>query len=115
MAATSLAERVAKEQNTKLGDRVGYSIRFEERCGSQTRIKYLTDGMIVREMLSDRLLSRYSVVVVDEAHERSLRTDLLMANLKDVLAERKSGTNPLKVVVMSATLDARKFSTFFNG
>ncbi|KAH8825590.1 P-loop containing nucleoside triphosphate hydrolase protein [Flagelloscypha sp. PMI_526] len=115
VAATSLADRVAKEQETRLGEIVGYSVRFDEKSGPSTRIKYLTDGMIVREMLSDRSLSKYSVIIVDEAHERSLRTDLLLANLKEIVKERRTSNNVLKVVIMSATLDAEKFAAFFPG
>ncbi|KAG6813168.1 hypothetical protein H0H92_013575 [Tricholoma furcatifolium] len=129
VAATSLAQRVAAERNTAVGKLVGYSVRFDECSSSETRIKYMTDGMIVRELLSDPMLSQYSVVIVDEAHERTLRTDLLIANLKTIQKERNglgSGegnrkgkenankTNPLKIVIMSATLDAEKFSHFFN-
>jgi ATP-dependent RNA helicase DHX33 len=127
VAATSLAARVALERHSTVGGVVGYSVRFDERSGPDTRIKYMTDGMIVRELLSDPLLSKYSVVVVDEAHERTLRTDLLIANLKTILKERNGAsevngkgkgradtTNPLKVVIMSATLDAEKFSRFFH-
>lgn len=129
VAAISLASRVAAEQGTRLGDRVGYSVRFDEKSNANTRIKYLTDGMIVRELLSDRLLSKYSVVIVDEAHERTLRTDMLLSALKTIQKERnataandvkgkgaitKIGNNPLKVVIMSATLDAERFSKFFN-
>jgi ATP-dependent RNA helicase DHX33 len=125
VAATSLAARVAVEQNDKLGKRVGYSVRFDERSSPETRIKYLTDGMIVRELLSDPLLSQYSVIIVDEAHERTLRTDLLISNLKTIQRERNKGggsdakgkgraeRNPLKIVIMSATLDAEKFSKFY--
>ncbi|EAU86151.2 ATP-dependent RNA helicase Prh1 [Coprinopsis cinerea okayama7 len=123
VAATSLAARVALEQNAQLGQLVGYSVRFDEKYSSSTRIKYMTDGMIVRELLSDPMLSRYSVVIVDEAHERTLRTDLLIANLKKILKARngpiaddakgKKQSHPLKVVIMSATLDAEKFSRFF--
>ncbi|EIW76236.1 P-loop containing nucleoside triphosphate hydrolase protein [Coniophora puteana RWD-64-598 SS2] len=136
VAATSLAARVAAEQDVQLGDLVGYSVRFDEVASPSTRIKYLSDGMLVRELLSDPILSRYSVIIVDEAHERTLRTDFLVANLKAILAKRNGGggthtvtngqsdakgkgkkravENPLKVIIMSATLDAEKFSRFFN-
>ena len=125
VAATSLATRVAEEQSVTLGTRVGYAVRFNERHDASTKIKYVTDGMLIRELLSDPLLSRYSVIVIDEAHERTLRTDLLLANLKTIQQTRNSYTggkkgkepvskkNPLKIVVMSATLDAEKFSRFF--
>ncbi|KAJ2932637.1 hypothetical protein H1R20_g4462, partial [Candolleomyces eurysporus] len=126
VAATSLAARVAQEQCSTLGQLVGYAVRFDEKSTSDTRIKYMTDGMIVRELLSDPMLSRYSVVIVDEAHERTLRTDLLLANLKKIIKKRNEAptkdakgkhssniSNPLKIVVMSATLDAEKFSKFF--
>ncbi|KAL0960841.1 hypothetical protein HGRIS_005857 [Hohenbuehelia grisea] len=126
VAATSLAARVSVERNTKLGHLVGYSVRFDEKNGSDTRIKYLTDGMIMRELMSDPLLSKYSVIIVDEAHERTLRTDLLISNLKSIQKTRNqpvdakgkgpaSHLNPLKIIVMSATLDAEKFSKFFAG
>jgi HrpA-like RNA helicase len=125
VAATSLADRVAKEKGSPVGGLVGYAVRFDERSSVETRIKYMTDGMIVRELLSDSLLSEYSVIVVDEAHERTLRTDVLIANLKRIQKERNgdgkgkkkegtNGPNPLKIVVMSATLDAEKFSKFFH-
>ncbi|KAF7325769.1 hypothetical protein MKEN_00427400 [Mycena kentingensis (nom. inval.)] len=122
VAATSLAVRVSHEQGTPLGGRIGYAVRFDERASADTRVKYMTDGMLTRELLTDPLLSRYAVIVVDEAHERTLRTDLLLANLKSILRQRndvgegkgKAKRNPLKVVVMSATLDAQKFSRFFN-
>jgi ATP-dependent RNA helicase DHX33 len=100
-------------------------VRFDERASPNTRIKYVTDGMLVREMMGDPLLEKYSVVIVDEAHERTLRTDLILASLKKVLKARndssedakgkgKPKVEPLKVVVMSATLDAKKFSMFFD-
>jgi ATP-dependent RNA helicase DHX33 len=124
----SLAARVADEQNTTVGKLVGYSVRFEETSGPETRIKYVTDGMLVRELLSDCQLSRYRIIIVDEAHERTLRTDMLIANLKTILHQRNKSTdkngktfstststpNPLKVVIMSATLDAEKFSQFYD-
>lgn len=125
VAATSLAQRVAAEQNGPLGKVVGYAVRFDEKSSPHTRIKYMTDGMIMRELMSDPSLSRYSVVIVDEAHERTLRTDLLIANLKKLQKERNGSSNakgkgnsnnskPLKIVIMSATLDAEKFSKFFD-
>jgi HrpA-like RNA helicase len=125
VAATSLAHRVAAEQNTSLGGLVGYAVRFDEKSSEETRIKYLTDGMIVRELMSDSLLSNYSVIIVDEAHERTLRTDLLIANLKTIQKLRNqpsdakgkgkaNASNPLKIVIMSATLDAEKFSKFYH-
>ena len=129
VAATSLASRVTQEQNSQLGQIVGFSVRFNEATSSTTRIKYLTDGMLARERLADPLLRRYSVIIVDEAHERTLNTDLVMAGLKGVQKERrrlceknngkgkgKAGDEvlPLKIVIMSATLDAEKFSRYFN-
>ncbi|KAF5314944.1 hypothetical protein D9619_007398 [Psilocybe cf. subviscida] len=125
VAATSLAHRVALEQSTPVGDLVGYAVRFDEKSSPETRIKYLTDGMIVRELMSDPYLNNYSVVIVDEAHERTLRTDLLIANLKKIQKHRNHTTdakgkgtvkpsNPLKIVIMSATLDAEKFSKFYH-
>lgn len=109
------------EQGTPLGISVGYSIRFDEHCSSNTKIKFITDGMLVRELMSDELLSNYGVVIIDEAHERTLRTDVLLASLKQILRQRNSPSlghgqpqDPLKVVIMSATLDARGFSNFFD-
>jgi len=125
VAATSLAHRVATEQSVPVGDVVGYAVRFDEKTSPHTRIKYLTDGMIARELMSDPLLSNYSVIVVDEAHERTLRTDLLVTNLKSIQHQRNpqpdakgkgkaDASNPLKIVIMSATLDAEKFSKFYH-
>lgn len=134
VAATSLASRVAEERGVKLGTLVGYAVRFNERHEHRTRIKYLTDGMLSRELLTDPMLSRYSVIIIDEAHERTLNTDVLLANLKNIQKKRKHNhiqaermaksskgkeraheeSFPLKIIVMSATLDAEKFSRFFN-
>ena len=95
---------------------MGYSVRFDDMTSDETKIKYVTDGMLVREMMGDPLLASYSIIVIDEAHERTLRTDILIAGLKDIQKRRNEdkGANPLKVVIMSATLDAEEFSKFYN-
>lgn len=93
----------------KVGDQVGYSIRFEDLTSAQTRIKFLTDGMLLREALVDPLLSRYSVIMVDEAHERSLSSDILLGLLKKIKKRRPE----LRIIVSSATLDAQRFADFF--
>nr|XP_020642606.1 probable ATP-dependent RNA helicase DHX40 isoform X2 [Pogona vitticeps] len=117
MAAISVAQRVAEEMSCPLGSIVGYQVRFDECVSEETSIRYMTDGCLLRQILADPLLTRYSVVILDEAHERSLSTDILFGLLKQLFQkgkplERKS---PLKVVVMSATLDTEKFSEFFDG
>ncbi|KAF8544033.1 pre-mRNA splicing factor [Trichophaea hybrida] len=109
VAATTVAVRVAEEMGVKIGDEVGYSIRFEDMTGPKTNIKYMTDGMLLREALVDPLLSRYSVIMVDEAHERSLSTDVLLGVLKKIRRKRKD----LRLVVSSATLQAEEFLQFF--
>lgn len=111
VAAMSVAKRVSEEMDVKLGGHVGYTIRFEDKTSEETVLKYLTDGMLLREAMTDNLLSQYSCVILDEAHERTLSTDVLMGLLKGVLAKRKD----LRVVVMSATLDAVKFQDYFEG
>lgn len=109
VAAITIAEQVSKERCTRLGDEVGYSIRFEDKTSHRTRIKYATDGVLLREIMSDPLLTKYSVVVLDEAHERSMQTDILMGLLKEVQEVRKD----LKILVMSATLQVELFQGFF--
>ena len=111
MAATTVASRVAEERSCKLGEDVGYSIRFEDLTSSKTRIKFLTDGLLLREALADPLLSRYSVVMVDEAHERSLSTDILLGVLKKIRKRRSD----LRIIISSATLHAEDFAKFFSG
>ncbi|KAL8674964.1 MAG: hypothetical protein Q9168_000667 [Polycauliona sp. 1 TL-2023] len=109
VAATSVAKRVADEVGCKLGDEVGYSIRFEDLTTDKTQIKFLTDGLLLREALADPLLSRYSVIMLDEAHERSLSTDILLGVLKKIHKRRAD----LRIVVSSATLQAEAFLRFF--
>ncbi|KAL5828622.1 hypothetical protein ACOSQ3_018090 [Xanthoceras sorbifolium] len=152
VAAITVAKRVADECGVQLGQRVGYSVRFDDRTSAATRIKYMTDGLLLREALLDPYLSRYSVIIVDEAHERTVHTDVLLGLLKRVQnARSKSGHDhssadnkktsnglpsdketgarfsgifkqnqggklpPLKLIIMSASLDARVFSEYFGG
>ncbi|CAD6502698.1 BgTH12-05288 [Blumeria graminis f. sp. triticale] len=110
VAAMSVAQRVADEMDVELGEEVGYNIRFEDVTGPKTILKYMTDGMLLREAMNDHDLTRYSCIIIDEAHERTLATDLLMGLLKEI-ADRRPG---LKIVIMSATLDAQKFQKYFN-
>jgi ATP-dependent RNA helicase DHX8/PRP22 len=114
VAATSVAARVAKEMSCKLGGLVGYAVRFDDKTTVDTRIKFMTDGMLLRELLLDPSLSRYAVILLDEAHERTLNTELLLALIKRLQAARSHGNRPLKVVVMSATLEAETYARFFS-
>lgn len=109
VAAMSVAQRVAQELDVKLGEEVGYSIRFEDMTGPKTILKYMTDGMLLREAMNDHDLKRYSTIILDEAHERTLATDILMGLLKEVVKRRPD----LKLIIMSATLDAQKFQKYF--
>ena len=145
VAATSVAARVSEEMGVRLGKEVGYSIRFDDRVSRETKLKYMTDGMLIRESQLDPLLSNYSVIILDEAHERSLDTgngkafslnpipsrpfpleilprstnpsplrkkkDIMFGIVKAAQKQR----NDLKVIVMSATLEAETFSKFFDG
>ncbi|KAJ2422050.1 DEAH-box ATP-dependent RNA helicase prp43, partial [Coemansia sp. RSA 2524] len=105
-----VAQRVSEELDVKLGQEVGYSIRFEDCTSKKTVLKYCTDGMLLREAMSDNLLSRYSAIILDEAHERTLNTDILMSLMKNIASKRAD----IKIVVMSATLDSEKFQKYFN-
>ncbi|KAK7792080.1 hypothetical protein R5R35_003553 [Gryllus longicercus] len=110
VAAMSVAARVAEEMSVKLGNEVGYSIRFEDCTSERTIIKYMTDGTLHREFLSEPDLQSYSVMIIDEAHERTLHTDILFGLVKDIARFRPD----LKLLISSATLDAQKFSDFFD-
>lgn len=120
VAAISLARRVAEEMGTPLGNsspasKVGYSVRFDDSTSPSTRIKYLTEGMLLQEMLCDSAMSQYSCVVVDEVHERSVNVDLLLGFLKGIVkGVNKKRKTPLKVVIMSATADVDGIARFFN-
>ncbi|THU45793.1 hypothetical protein C4D60_Mb02t21730 [Musa balbisiana] len=112
VAAVTVARRVAFELGSRLGEEVGYAIRFEDRTSDKTCIKYLTDGCLLRESLSNPELNQYSVIILDEAHERSLNTDILLGLMKRLINRRSSN---LKVLITSATLDGVKVSRFFSG
>lgn len=115
VAAISIAQRVAKEMSVQLGEEVGYTVRFEDVTSARTRVKYMTDGMLLREAIGDPMLNRYAVVILDEAHERTVHTDVLFGVVKSAQKLRKEkNQKPLKIVVMSATLEAEHFSRYFN-
>ncbi|GMQ06106.1 hypothetical protein CsSME_00050820 [Camellia sinensis var. sinensis] len=109
VAAMSVAKRVAEEFGCRLGEEVGYTIRFENCTGPDTVIKYMTDGMLLIEILIDENLSQYSIIMLDEAHERTIHTDVLFGLLKQLVKRRPD----LRLIVTSATLDAEKFSGYF--
>ncbi|KAI0176418.1 P-loop containing nucleoside triphosphate hydrolase protein [Hypoxylon sp. FL1284] len=111
VAAMSVAKRVAEEMEVKLGSTVGYAIRFEDCTSKDTVIKYMTDGVLLRESLNERDLDRYSCVIMDEAHERALNTDVLMGLFNKILQRRRD----LKLIVTSATMNSKRFSDFFGG
>jgi len=109
VAAMSVAKRVSDEGGTTLGEDIGYSIRFEDCTSDKTQIKYMTDGILLRESLREPDLDMYSAIIMDEAHERSLNTDVLFGLLRSVVGRRKD----LKLIVTSATMDSDKFADFF--
>jgi ATP-dependent helicase HrpA len=111
VAARSIAERVSTELNTALGDLVGYAVRFTDKVGTNTRVKVMTDGILLAEIQRDRLLKRYDTLIIDEAHERSLNVDFLLGYLKQLLPQRPD----LKLIITSATIDTERFSKHFDG
>ncbi len=110
IAARSVAERLAEELDVSIGDVVGYQVRFTRKAGRDTRLKVMTDGVLLAEISHDRDLRRYDTIVIDEAHERSLNIDFLLGYLKQLLRRRPD----LKVIVTSATIDTARFSAHFD-
>ncbi len=109
LAASTTARRIARELNSALGDIVGYKIRFTDKLGPNSSIKLMTDGILLAETQSDRLLRQYDTIIIDEAHERSLNIDFLLGYLKQILPQRPD----LKVIITSATIDAERFARHF--
>ena len=110
IAARSVAARIAEELQTELGDLVGYKVRFNDQISDNTQIKLMTDGILLAEIQTDRLLNQYSCLIIDEAHERSLNNDFILGYLKQLLPRRPD----LKVIITSATIDVERFSKHFN-
>ncbi|KAG5965687.1 hypothetical protein E4U56_001591 [Claviceps arundinis] len=110
VAAMSVAARVAEEVGVKVGNEVGYSIRFEDCTSDKTVLKYMTDGMLLREFMTEPDLAGYSALMIDEAHERTVHTDILLALIKDLARDRKD----LKLLISSATMNATKFAQYFD-
>ncbi|PQE05689.1 hypothetical protein CJF31_00004429 [Rutstroemia sp. NJR-2017a BVV2] len=110
VAAMSVAARVADEMGVKVGNEVGYSIRFEDSTSDKTVLKYMTDGMLLREFMTEPDLGGYSALMIDEAHERTVHTDILLALVKDLARERPD----LKLLISSATMNASKFAEYFD-
>jgi ATP-dependent helicase HrpA len=110
LAARTVATRIAEELNTSLGDRVGYQVRFHEQVNDSTQVKLMTDGILLAETKNDRFLEKYEVLILDEAHERSLNIDFLLGYIKRILSKRPD----LKVIITSATIDLERFSKHFD-
>ena len=110
IAARAVARRVAEELKTELGRGVGFQVRFNDQVGEDTHVKFMTDGILLAEIASDRWLSAYDTIIVDEAHERSLNIDFLLGYLKQLLRKRRD----LKVIVTSATIDTERFAKHFD-
>ncbi|KAL3923383.1 MAG: hypothetical protein SGPRY_004235, partial [Prymnesium sp.] len=119
VAAIAAAKRVASERGERVGGEVGFAVRFEHKHSETTRLKYVTDGVLLREVVSFPSLPHYRTVMLDEAHERSINTDVLFALMKRLVARRRSGLReepgPMRIVIASATLDAERMSSFFFG
>ncbi|RDD47573.1 putative ATP-dependent RNA helicase DHX33 [Trichoplax sp. H2] len=116
VAAVTIAERVASEMGTRLGSKVGYTVRFDDTSSPATKIKYMTDGMLLREAMNDQLLRRYNIIILDEAHVRTIHTDILFGVIKNCQQLRATNPqlNPLKIMIMSATLDPQHFINYLD-
>ncbi len=112
VAAISISMRVSEELKSPIGNLVGYSVRFKEKFSQNTKIKYVTDGMLVRECIIDKYLSKYSYIILDEIHERSIHSDILLSICKDLIINKKR--KDLKLIIMSATLNPNKYLNYFN-
>ncbi len=110
LAARTVAERIAEELNTSLGERVGYQVRFFDQVSDATQVKLMTDGILLAETQNDRYLEKYEVLIIDEAHERSLNIDFLLGYIRQILPKRPD----LKIIITSATIDLERFSKHFN-
>jgi ATP-dependent helicase HrpA len=110
LAARTVANRIAEELDTTLGERVGYQVRFHDQVSDQTQVKLMTDGILLAETKHDRFLEQYEVLIIDEAHERSLNIDFLLGYIKRILPKRPD----LKLIITSATIDLERFSKHFN-
>ncbi|WP_121434730.1 ATP-dependent RNA helicase HrpA [Actinomadura pelletieri] len=111
LAARTVADRIAEELGTELGDTVGYKVRFTDRSSDDTLVKLMTDGILLAEIQTDRLLRQYDTLIIDEAHERSLNIDFLLGYIREILPRRPD----LKVIITSATIDPERFSAHFKG
>lgn len=109
LAARTVAERIASELGVEIGEEVGFQVRFTGQVGPQTKIKLMTDGILLAEIQRDRLLRKYSVIIIDEAHERSLNIDFILGYLRQILPKRPD----LKIIITSATIDPERFATHF--
>jgi ATP-dependent helicase HrpA len=110
IAARSIATRLAEDLQTRVGDDVGFKVRFTDAVSPRTHIKVMTDGILLAEIQSDRFLDQYDALIIDEAHERSLNIDLILGHLHQLVRRRKD----LRVIITSATIDAARFAAFFD-
>ncbi|WP_421015233.1 DEAD/DEAH box helicase, partial [Glutamicibacter creatinolyticus] len=109
LAARTVAERIAEELGTKIGDEVGFHVRFTGEVSRRTQLKVMTDGILLAEIQRDKLLKKYSAIIIDEAHERSLNIDFLLGYLKQIMPRRPD----LKIIITSATIDPERFAAHF--